>query len=166
MNKREIKHFYLSKYSKKELEFIKYISKMYGVKLFLSNIRSTTFVNENLKMCPAYSISFKKEIYIDLKKIKSVQGLFTAFFHELQHCINYQEKKFINFHKKPKNLNDLKNKLALTLRAEIYTDKRAAKLQKLYVPEIPYIKSYENKRIKEIVRSENQITKLLIIINN
>lgn len=53
--------------------------------------------------------------------------LLTAAFHEIQHCLNYRNKKYFNYHKKRRN-KKLAKKIAL--RAEVYTDKEAKKLAK------------------------------------
>ena len=159
------KPFYMEKPTKNEINFIKYLAYMYGVKLNLTATPFRGYLEEDGNMCKAYSVSFRSEIYICLKEIKTVQSLFIAFFHELQHCINYQEKKFYNFHKQPKNHNDLRKKISLTLRAELYTDRRAAELQNAYAPFVPYVSGYDNEEVKEIVRFENQITKLMMMVN-
>jgi len=165
--KKENKLFYQQAPTKNEIQFIKYLAFMYGAKLYLKIPEvSTAYTLEDESLCKAYSVAFKKEIYINLKEINTIQGLFIAFFHELQHCINYDEKKFFNFHKKPESLDDFKRKLSLTLRAEQYTDRQAAKLQKVYAPFIPYISGYTSETVKEVVKFENQISKLLLIINN
>lgn len=159
------KPFYLDKPSKDEVAFIRYLAKMYRVKLFLSVQKTRSYVQEDAELCKAYSLSFKSEIYLDFKNIQTIKELFICFFHELQHCINFRENKFINFHKQPKSVGDIHRKTSLTLRAEQYTDMRAEKLQKLYAPMVPYEGAYHHESVKEIVRFENQISKLMMIVN-
>lgn len=160
------KRFYLKKTSKDEIEFIKLVAKMHNTKLSFKPVKVTSLTKEVNDSCPAYSLPFKNEIYLDLKRLNTIQKLVSAFFHELQHCINYQNKKFYNFHKKPITVDDANRKISLTLRAETYTDQMAAKLQSSYVPTIPYLNgSYEDPEVRAMIRFENQVSRLLIKIN-
>jgi hypothetical protein len=51
-------------------------------------------------------------------------------FHEIAHCMNYRNKKYYRFHSRPGNQQDPAYLRRIHLRAEVYTDKVAAKLAK------------------------------------
>lgn len=160
----KVKQFYLQKPCKSDIQFIQYIANMYEVELFLKTPELESYVKEDSGACKAFSIPFEKKIYLSLKDTSTVQELFKMFFHELQHCINFEENKFINFHKKPETVLDMKKRISLTLRAEQYTDQRAAQLQSLFAPNVPYIGDYKKTSVKKQVRFNNTITKLMLVV--
>lgn len=78
----------------------------------------------------------------------STRRLFSLFFHELAHVINFQTNKYPLYHK---HYGSLKDKFSsydrfihYALQAEIYTEKIGAKLMKTWFPEMKYEGYYKN----------------------
>jgi hypothetical protein len=68
------------------------------------------------------------------------QEFVSCVFHEIQHCLNYRNRKYFNYHKGNASLKDLRR---LALRAEIYTDIKAEKLARAFGFN-NYVKVYNN----------------------
>lgn len=156
------KLYYSQKHNKEEIKFIKELSKDNKVSVSFKIPKFYTYSNEAKVKCKAICIPFEGKIFIDLKKIESIQELLIIFFHELQHCINFKKRKFINYHKKPRNKKELLKKISLTLRAELYTDIMAKKHLSEHLPFVPYISSYKNKKVQELVKFENKMSKIIL----
>ena len=80
------------------------------------------------------------DIYIDTTL--DIIEFTTTLFHEIQHCLNYRNKKYYNYHKGNASKKDLRR---LGLRAEIYTDIQAKKLAKSF-GFTNYQRSYKNNK--------------------
>lgn len=105
------------------------------------------------------AISRKQKIKVYWNEYMSVQCLLSVFFHELAHCRNYINKKFLAFHSMtdPSRMTTEHIKLVLLtgLRAERYTDKIGAKLMKEYYPEIKFIAYYSKKGVEKEFRNHH-----------
>lgn len=81
----------------------------------------------NLKQFNLAGLAYPYSSLIILDPTLKDNALLTATFHEIQHCLNFRNKKFYNYHKKFRNRKLVKQ---IALRAEVYTDKEAKKLAK------------------------------------
>lgn len=104
---------------------------------------------------------YREIIYINYLTIYgSPSELFSTFFHEYAHILNKRERKYATYH----NIHEVKrltNNIFNTfkkvhIRAERYTDRRAAKLMKQYMPKIKYIYGYNDKEVVKWVKSSIQ----------
>jgi predicted SprT family Zn-dependent metalloprotease len=83
---------------------------------------------------------------------KSFSMIYSIFFHELAHFLNYKEGKYPIYHN-PKNFNKMrklfktyKQVVRYSLDAEVYTEKRGEQLMKQWMPKMKYRSWYKNTR--------------------
>ena len=88
------------------------------------------------KICKEYGVNYRfsktKQNYalcwknfIHVAKDQSNDFFISTVFHEIQHCLNYRNKKYFTYHK---GRMTIKMARRWMLPAEIYTDKMAEKL--------------------------------------
>lgn len=87
-------------------------------------------------------------------KLVSVYIFWSTVFHEFTHTICAREKIFETYHckfteKTPKNNRTIRRH---ALRAELYVDKKAEKLMKIFFPDLPYDRSYRTKADRDCLR--------------
>lgn len=94
-------------------------------------------------------------IWVRVAKRSTSQTIASIFFHELAHCLNYRDKKYMGYH----GINDRKMTKARIrlfirtgLRAERYTDKRGKSLMKKHLPSMDYIGYYDNEMVRDEYR--------------
>ena len=91
-------------------------------------------------------------------KDRTVKGVWSDVFHELMHVICYRTEKYKNYHHgifvrgKYSSKKTGKYIRKMGIRAEIYVDKKAQELMKIYFPDIPYITSYRTKEDRDWYR--------------
>lgn len=75
-----------------------------------------------------------------------IRRFLSSVFHEACHVFNARDGKYAFYHDgKPKTTTkDMKHLLKIALRAEVYTDERAAKLMKEYFPHIKFERGYDD----------------------
>lgn len=104
---------------KQALQKINLICNLYNVKVKFKNL------NNQKPRLYGYAYPYYSRIVIN--NSISINNMLTTAFHEIQHCLNFRNKKFFNYHRKDRNINLVKK---IALRAEIYTDQQAKKLAK------------------------------------
>lgn len=106
--------------TKKDKIWLKKMCKLYKVKCFL-------FVDPDFT--GGMASSYKDEIHVS--KNTSGDRFKTIVLHEIAHCLNYRNKKFLIYHSNPHHKKrTLKYLKKYALRAEVYTEKVAIKLAK------------------------------------
>lgn len=72
------------------------------------------------------------------------ENIYSVFFHELVHILNYREGYFPAYHRpKPTKMGRLMERRT-ALRAELFTDKRAKELMSYFFPKLKYSQHYKN----------------------
>lgn len=108
--------------SKSILKKARKLAKSFGCKLYLNK----RIIKENGN--PAgFAYPWKSEIYVD--PTLNLVEFTTAVFHEIQHCLNFRNKKYLRYHSGNATKADYRR---WGLRAELYTDKHAKKLAKSF----------------------------------
>jgi len=87
------------------------LCKTYGVNYRFSKVRKN------------YALCWKD--FIHACTGQSNDYFITTVFHEIQHCLNYRNRKYFQYHKGRMTIKDARRWM---LPAEIYTDKMAKKL--------------------------------------
>lgn len=101
------------------------------------------------------AIPISQKIFIDYNARTTDEMFLSIFFHEVAHCFNFRNKKYLAYHSIPdvKTEKQLKRKMSkhhmglivkTGLRAEKYTDKVGKKLMKQYYPKAKYTSWYNN----------------------
>lgn len=94
----------------------------------LSSYKVNYSFTSNFKYPEANGFAKPNHNFICINKTITDNEFTTAVFHELQHILNYRNKKYFEYH----SCNDKKTMKKWALRAEVYTDKEAKKLAKTY----------------------------------
>lgn len=90
------------------------------------------------KLCKKYGVTYRFvpkggnfaecwRNHIQVSKLNGDRQFMSALFHEIQHCINFRNKKYMDYHKGPISVKTWKR---WALPAEIYTEVQAEKLAK------------------------------------
>lgn len=79
----------------------------------------------------------------------SIQKFLSLVFHEASHVLAYRDGKFLDYHAVSKRwtVKKLRSFVRTALRAELYTDWRAARLMKKHFPNIPYWAGYDKEGV-------------------
>ena len=134
------------------------IAKEYNVKVYVTKLPN------NREGC---ALPHLNKIWISSKIVNKNDYIF-SFFHELQHCLNFKNGKYIKYHDRAvrKRVEWSKATIKVGLKAERYTDKEAYKLLKKYFPKIKIeTLPYSNKdnalafKYFEVVRSKLYLRK-------
>lgn len=128
--------------TKRDRIWLKAICKEYKVKYNL--IRHQDFSG-------GMAAPHKGEIWIEAKlkgdMFKSV------VLHEIVHCLNFRNKKYLTYHINPTNSKrSLKYLKRMALRAEVYTEIQAKKMSKRYGVKNYWRHYYFNKRCRKLLK--------------
>lgn len=128
--------FYKSKINNKDKNEISDFLKVFDLKLIFTNSHGMAGLSEDI---------------IFINRFSSLSEAWSTIFHELQHFICYRGGIFIKYH----NMHILYKKKwykkylkRMGLKIEIYVDKKAEELMKIYLPDIPYTQSYRTQESK------------------
>jgi hypothetical protein len=81
--------------------------------------------------------------------------IISAAFHEICHILNMREKKYPIYHNPWNWVGIFSSKFKSTaFRAEVYTDRRAAKMMEEYFPELEYDWGYNTTSSREFLYNE------------
>jgi len=111
-------------------DLINYLAKDYNCK-----------VKWNIQMdhCGAY-YPLKNMIHLHGVLIYNEEDLWSTFFHELIHAWCVATKRYAKYHTPEQDFTLYRKKMEL--RVERYVEKEAAKLMKIYFPELKYKYTY------------------------
>lgn len=94
-----------------------------------------------------FAVSPKGKIEIRYNSWETRQVVCSLFFHEIAHCLNFRNKKYIALHTittmEAMTADHARKLIRTSLRGEKYTDKIGKSLMKLHFPEVVYIAFYD-----------------------
>lgn len=131
----------LKKYQKEILKPLYDLAEIYEVKAFFFPQKG----NDLLAWAEGKNNSI--HIPVSIKYFNGdIENIYSVFFHELQHIINYREGYFKAYHNPSKSDKNFANLKRTAFRAELFTDRKAEELMKLYFPKLKYVKHYKNNK--------------------
>lgn len=94
-----------------------------------------------------FAVSPKGKIEIRYNSWEDSAVVCSLFFHEVAHCLNFRNKKYIALHSittfEEMTKEHTQRLLKTSLRAEKYTDKVGRKLMKVHFPDLEYVAFYD-----------------------
>lgn len=125
---------------------LKAIAKKHRVKMLIK------LDEHGLEGAYGYAYSWRSKIKVFYSSRSSNRQIISVVFHEIAHCLNYRDKKFVAYHSGKTDPDNLRKILYTGLKAERYTDNRARKMIKSYHPVTPYMEGYEKQSIVDNYR--------------
>lgn len=94
----------------------------------------------NWKTSSCFAYPEEEFVHIGCRYL-TVQHFLSAVYHEIQHVLNYRNKKYLLYHtmNSIQTYEDIETVMRTAVKAEKYTDKYAKKLMKKDYPNIPYV---------------------------
>lgn len=96
-----------------------------------------------------FMVDNKVHVPVDVERFnEDYQNIYSNFFHEMVHVLNYQEGYYPAYHNPKANLTKKQElmKKRTALRAEMFTDKRAKMLMKSFFPKLKFSYHYRNNK--------------------
>lgn len=121
---------------------LKAIAKKFGVKMIIQRDE------EGLEGAYGYAYSWRGFIKVFYSSKSTNRRIISVVFHEIAHCLNYRDGKFLAYHSGKTDADNLRKILYTGLKAERYTDNRARKMIESYSPATPYMDGYEKPSIE------------------
>lgn len=150
----------LKKYQNEMLKPLLEIAKIFEVKVIFFEAKTDTEIG--------WTKLTDNKIHIPVS-VKYFNGdytnIYSVFFHELVHILNYREGYYPAYHRPKQNKMGRIMEKRTSLRAELFTDKRAKELMSHFFPKLKYSYHYKNneksrKFIHDIVDSQYKTNKI------
>lgn len=127
------------KLQKKLVKNLRELCKLYGVKLEL---------HQGQELCNGGAIPLDNLIEMNVRCLRTTKAteelVYSILFHEIAHCLNLRNKKYVAFHSIPaRGFHNLTRKhlrsiINTALKAERYTDKVGKELMAKHCPDLEY----------------------------